>query len=493
MKRWIGRVIGVLAVMPMVAMAEEAKPVHVEIESKVLHESRAFDVWVPDEAAKQPKRRFEVLYVLDGASNGPLVRNVTGFLTQVGLMQPTIVVSLPNRDTPAGDSRNRDFTPIALPQLAGSGKADVFLVFLRDEVLPYVDTHFPSNGVRTLHGHSLGGTFALYALATDPSLFGGYVILDPSVWADKEGLLVAFAQKLPTMDVRGKAIYIAARSGRGYDDMGISALEPVFRDKAPKELSWKVVQYADETHSSIKFKGTYDGFRYTWKGYGQAPIHLDPFGGIVLPGKPIAVGFASEDEDIRYTTDGTQPGKQSARMELTAMVSVPEKTRFRLMSNKGIYDQDIAHHLVTGKAIAGRGNASRVPAAWRYAIFDGARSSHSKPLKEGAGETVDINHPGPAVFVAHADRDFVVKEDGYHLFLLEGTDKATLLIDGKRYLPYDVHPAEHGDWLVLPLKAGVHSLSVDFHHESGTAANSVTVFQYVSGTQEPVMPPLMRL
>jgi predicted alpha/beta superfamily hydrolase len=78
--------------------------------------------------------------------------------------------------------RAMDYTPVAEPSLKGSGDAPKFYVFLKSELLPYIETNFRADGSRrVLMGSSFGGLFTLYSMFTDPGLFSGYVVLSPAV------------------------------------------------------------------------------------------------------------------------------------------------------------------------------------------------------------------------------------------------------------------------------------------------------------------------
>src|SRR5262249_1588492 len=68
------------------------------------------------------------------------------------------------------------------PEATTAGGADAFLAFLDQELVPYVDRTYRTAPMRVLVGHSLGGLFALHALAKRPELFTGYVAMEPSVW-----------------------------------------------------------------------------------------------------------------------------------------------------------------------------------------------------------------------------------------------------------------------------------------------------------------------
>jgi hypothetical protein len=78
-----------------------------------------------------------------------------------------------------------DFDCIPLREvdlLPGVG-ADAFLAFIQEELMPYIDANYRTDGVdRTLVGHSYGGLFTLYALFTAPETFQRYLALSPALW-----------------------------------------------------------------------------------------------------------------------------------------------------------------------------------------------------------------------------------------------------------------------------------------------------------------------
>ena len=76
------------------------------------------------------------------------------------------------------------------PQFHGG---PAFQRFIRHELMPFIDHHFPSCGSRRGYfGHSLGGGFGLFTLFTDTTLFSDYLISSPTVsydGVDAEGTL----------------------------------------------------------------------------------------------------------------------------------------------------------------------------------------------------------------------------------------------------------------------------------------------------------------
>jgi len=169
------------------AQAEGGTPVEYarrfEIASPTLGESRAIDVALPPGYATAPERRYPVIVVLDGESQHLLASSLVRFFAAAGQLPEMIVVGVRNTD------RNRDLTPPMVggfhppPGLGNSfGGGDKFLAFLSDELLPRLEHDYRTAPVRVLVGHSVGGTFALYALAQRPGLFTGFVVMDAAAW-----------------------------------------------------------------------------------------------------------------------------------------------------------------------------------------------------------------------------------------------------------------------------------------------------------------------
>lgn len=105
---------------------------------------------------------------------------------------PVVVgVGYPGDATFNRERRTRDLVPepgdTAIATLLGApaGGSDAFLAFLLDELVPRL-----SNGIAidrrrvSLAGHSLGGLFALHALATRPDAFHAVAAISPSIWVN---------------------------------------------------------------------------------------------------------------------------------------------------------------------------------------------------------------------------------------------------------------------------------------------------------------------
>lgn len=145
----------------------------VELASEVLGESRTATLFLP----KEIKKPLPVMYVLDGEWNHDFVKGTVGLFRRWNRIPDMAIVSVDNIN------RTRDFTPTEDDaRFPGSGEADKFLQFLKDELIPFLEAKYMMSDERILFGHSFGGLFALYTLKKSPALFDAYISVSPSVW-----------------------------------------------------------------------------------------------------------------------------------------------------------------------------------------------------------------------------------------------------------------------------------------------------------------------
>ena len=455
------------------------------IDSAVLAQKRALEVYLPEESAKDAAQKYETIYVLDGDWNAKIVVQIVSFMRQVGFMPPVIVVSVPNYfDAQGVNSRDHDLTPTVVADQPRSGGAAQFLAFLKTELLPYIDSRYPANGTHVVHGHSYGGLFLIYALMNDPAVFDGYLVLDPAMGWDKHALDAVIDSRLAATPTAGKAIYVAARTGRAYEGMGIATMEPIFKRRAPAGLHWAINAYPDETHDSLKLKGTYDALKFAYHGYSGGSIELVPARGVLINGKPMIVHVNSDRAALRYTTDGSEPNETSPPLEETIAISDPDHTRIKLVSNRGVFDRTIEHHMTAGSSLPPDRGAI-ASGAWRYAFHTAAAwpiPATSRPFRSGTTKgKLDVGLAGRDDFSGVIERNLAIPADGYYVFYLQATDQAKLELSGKPLIDADASKGHREDSAVVPLQRGAYRVRLEYRHPSKTARVEFGVFQNRDG------------
>lgn len=147
----------------------------------------------------KPTEPYDVLFTLDGINNFPSAIACLGILHgECGnaFKEPLLIgISDGTSINSPGNKRDRDYTPTAFKTTwggSGGGGAPAFLQFIEQEVIPFVDKHYPNTKNRALYGYSYGGLFASFALLAKPELFKKVLIGSPSIWADEEVMIRKF-------------------------------------------------------------------------------------------------------------------------------------------------------------------------------------------------------------------------------------------------------------------------------------------------------------
>src|SRR5512143_2307426 len=203
--RHLARLLGLIAALcalGLPASAQAPRPgisqVRVErIVSARLGETREAWVSLPDRY-DETREKYPVLYMLDGETN--FNSGVIGGLRQaafLGEMPDFIVVGVVNTD------RSKDIFPEVVNYDDGSkdgGRADAFLDFVGEELVPRVEKAYRTEPFRVLYGTSNTGFTAVYALFRNPRLANVYIAASatlsvPIFRAQRDAWIRAFGEK----------------------------------------------------------------------------------------------------------------------------------------------------------------------------------------------------------------------------------------------------------------------------------------------------------
>jgi len=244
----------------------------IQFHSRILNETRTLLISKPA-GYDDETERYPVLYLLDGEDNFVHTVGIVRFLAESERIPPMLVVGIANTQ------RVRDLTPHTDVEIEkrfhpGNGGADTFLEFVRSELIPYIDQNYRTRPYRVLAGHSLGGLFAIYALASSPNLFNGYIAVDmPLSWNNESVISKAKAWIKNTKEFRGD-LYLTATGESGSALAAIHRLCAALEKTQIRGFRWSFQQMTGETHNSIFHQSLYSGLDRIFDGW-----HLtDPFG-----------------------------------------------------------------------------------------------------------------------------------------------------------------------------------------------------------------------
>ncbi len=144
------------------------------ITSSNLGDDRNYVVYLPDDYDKSDER-YSVMIVVN-ANYDPYfahAASVVQMLSSAARIPPMIVVGIHTTDHAI------DFFHVPHPRIPNSGKADDFLSFITEELLPLINETYRTNEFRILYGQSNGGMFTVYSLLKNPESFNSYIAGSP--------------------------------------------------------------------------------------------------------------------------------------------------------------------------------------------------------------------------------------------------------------------------------------------------------------------------
>lgn len=358
-----------------------------EVHSKVLNETRALLIATP-EGYDQETDRYPVLYILDGDENFVPAVGIVRFLAESERIPPMIVVGIGNTE------RNRDLTPHTDVEIEKrfhpiNGGADAFLEFIHGELIPYVDTHYRTRPYKVLVGHSLGGLFAIYTLASSPRLFNAYIAIDPTLsWNDD-----AAVKKLETVfkdtEKLSSDLYITATDEGGPALGADYKLCGILNQRTPREFRWTFKQMPGETHTSIPHQSIYSALDHIFDGWHLAnPLKLYDEGGLAAIHRHFAEGGR------RYGYDRKTPAF-TVSLVVAALIAQDrlEEAALVLQHDPKTYPAPWNQLDALARAYAQRGDNKQAIHYYKLSLKVNPNNEWARKKLKEAGEDVDSRFP----------------------------------------------------------------------------------------------------
>lgn len=170
-----------------------AKVVEKEFNSPLLKYPRNVMVYTPQYYDRMTQTDFDVIYVFDAQwrNRFDLVTSLMHYFAQNEVDDPRnyIVVGVASPEE-EDYNRNNDFLPkpvnVTIPEsYIHYGSSPEFKRFIKEELMPWIDSNYRTSGHTLGIGHSLGATFVLDAMVTD-ELFDDYIALSPNFFWDAD-------------------------------------------------------------------------------------------------------------------------------------------------------------------------------------------------------------------------------------------------------------------------------------------------------------------
>lgn len=260
------------------------------IYSKTLGEERKIWVYMPggDNGRSASGQRYPVVYLLDGDAHFSSVMGMIQQLSEINgntVCPDMILVGIPNTD------RMRDLTPthagsnfyVDSDAIRTAGGGENFTAFIERELMPHIDSIYPTAPYRMLIGHSLGGLMVINTLVHHPQLFNAYLAIDPSMWWDNQKLLRQTESALAGHRFDGKTLYLGVANtmepgmdtarvrkdttGTTFHIRSILSLADALKKNKDNGLRWNYKYYDGDNHGSVPLISEYDALRFIFDFY----------------------------------------------------------------------------------------------------------------------------------------------------------------------------------------------------------------------------------
>jgi predicted alpha/beta superfamily hydrolase len=265
MLRIAAAVIALAFAAPATAQTVEPTPIVIgqsfALPSATYGGTREINVWLPP-GYGQSDQTYPVLYLLDGgqAQDFHHISGLAQLGTIVGATRDVIVVGVTSVDR-----RNELALPTDNPELIAryptQGQSARFRQFLADELLPFVEAHYRTNGETALMGESLAGLFVVETFLKEPQMFDAYVAVSPSLWWDGGQLARQAGAHLRDHSNDPRTLILPLGDEGGEMQAAMDVLVGNLRDFAMPGLSWTYEPRPTESHATIYHGAALDAFR----------------------------------------------------------------------------------------------------------------------------------------------------------------------------------------------------------------------------------------
>jgi len=260
------------------------------IDSNILNEQREVWIHIPKGNSDSifEEKKYPVVYLLDGDAHFNSVVGIMQQLSSVNgnsICPQMIVVGIPNTN------RTRDLTPdkgtihpyTDSTLIANSGGGKNFMSFIEKELIPYINSKYPTRPYQMLIGHSFGGLTVMNTFIHKPYLFNSYISIDPSMWWNDKKLLNEIEQLNMDEKYADKKLYLGIANTME-PEMNLQSvlkdttfetehirsilkLNDILNNESQNVLSFKSKYYKNDDHGSVPLITTYDAFRYIFETY----------------------------------------------------------------------------------------------------------------------------------------------------------------------------------------------------------------------------------
>jgi uncharacterized protein len=220
----------------------------------------------------ESNKHYPILVMTDAFYSMGIAQTTFDLLTMYKEIPEVIVVGI---DYPYSNmmqivrNRFRDMMPTHVEGFNPSGKANLFINFLENELFSYLKNEYRVDITdRCFFGHSAGGILGSHILIEKPYLFNRYIIGSPSYWWDNKEIIKRLEGK-ENLDF-GTNYYVYSYIGSEEGDMMVNiwkVFNTLLTEKINPEMHFKQEVFEKETHASVTLSAFSKAIKFV---YGKA-------------------------------------------------------------------------------------------------------------------------------------------------------------------------------------------------------------------------------
>ena len=233
------------------------------VPSRILGQPRGVNVYLP-EHYEETGATYPVLIKLFGTDPdyfAGLVGQI-GTLTSFGNIPPLIVVGVEQHG-------HDEVLPRAVAPNEVPIRAEEFFPFLRDELLPWVDEHYRTNGFRILLGTFDCGLFGVWVWLTSPQTFDAVLVTEPGWGREYECVAEWFSAREAAVSGSESFLHITEieASGRREDPFR-ALLQSQLEAPGRGDLNWERIRLERESYEPHRnYTSCREGLLALFRGY----------------------------------------------------------------------------------------------------------------------------------------------------------------------------------------------------------------------------------
>ncbi|MBL0146068.1 MAG: alpha/beta hydrolase [Chitinophagaceae bacterium] len=235
--------------------------------SKILNQERVLKISVPSDYNEFPNRKYKVVYLFDAQSESlyNFAKQTLSYLENINFyVDPVIFVGIVTKN------RQFEFLPKNKTNLplkdywaqVKLGGADSLALCLKNEILPFINEKYRTNGYTIGVGHSLGASFVTYSMFMFPEIFNAGVAVSPNFYYDDEQFLTIFKNEIGKNILKDKFLYVCYGQGDKLEDRfkpsSIKFSNLLSKTNTPN-FHYKVQNIDNNSHSTTPLEGFFKG------------------------------------------------------------------------------------------------------------------------------------------------------------------------------------------------------------------------------------------